>query len=224
MNELMPGNKHFTLKNAEGAVIVDYMSGTLDWKAKVVCEACNNGWMSDIESSHAKPSLTDLIIGKMDFLITQSRARSIALFAFKTAVIFDHLARKREPFFLASSRHAFRESLTIPSNVQMWMAGFRPPGKGKAQTVYHTGNVPGKNSIEIYACTYAVGHLVIQIVGCNASEVSSIQPRLARFETLSVPFWPSLPDGFIWPAGDVLRTVDDLDAFSMRWRHLTVTS
>lgn len=57
-------------------VISEWVSERLDWKAKVVCEKCNNTWMSDIENNHAKPAVTDLIVGKVDVPIPRSRARS----------------------------------------------------------------------------------------------------------------------------------------------------
>jgi len=38
----------------------------MDWKVRVVCEKCNNTWMSDIEHNHAKPVLTPLVTGQMN--------------------------------------------------------------------------------------------------------------------------------------------------------------
>lgn len=179
--------------------------------------------MSKIENDHAKPALTDLIVGDLGISITQSRAHSIALFAFKTAVVFDHLARNRQPFFERSARHEFGRSLTLPLNVNMWLAGFSPAGKGNAHTGYHTGTLPNTGGISMYVCTYAVGHVVLQTVGCNASDVHQIMPKTKQFDGLSIPFWPEIPNGFIWPAGEVLQTVDDFDSFCMRWRDIEVT-
>lgn len=179
--------------------------------------------MSAIENNHARPSLADLITGKVEIPISQPRRNSIALFAFKTAVVFDHLVRNRQPFFERSARHEFRNSLTIPSNVSIWLAGFGPAGKGNAHTCYHTGILPNTNEITMYVCTYAVGHVVLQIVGCNAPVVRQIATKTTQFDGLSVPLWPELPAGFVWPAGEVLQTVDDFDSFSMRWRDLEIT-
>jgi hypothetical protein len=153
MNDLFPGKKRFTSKNEKGEIIVDRISDNLDWKAKVVCEPCNNTWMSEIESKHAKPAMKDLIAGDLDIPVSQARARSIALFAFKTAVIFDHMKRDREPFFLRSVRHRFREHLAIPPQVRMWMARFVPMGKGEAHACYHEGEISLTNRLKLYVCT-----------------------------------------------------------------------
>src|ERR1700675_4231730 len=108
MNELFPGKKHFTNKNEHGEIVADWSSDKLDWKARVVCEPCNNTWMSQTEA-RTKKVMTNFILGKQG-PITQSCADSIAIFSFKTAVIFDHIRRDREPFFSRSVRHTFRES------------------------------------------------------------------------------------------------------------------
>jgi hypothetical protein len=221
MNELSPGKKRFSMRNDKGEVIANWVSGKLNWTAKVVCGRCNSTWMSDIETNHAKPSMTDLISGKLNIPIPQSRANSIALFAFKTAVIFDHLTRDREPFFDRSVRHEFRKSLTIPSDVAMWMAGFLPRGKGEAQTVYHEGGLSEANRIEMYVCTYSVERFVIQVVGCRHQGYSSIA---SAQEFPAVRFWPKIRDGFIWPASDVLRSVDEFNSFATRWRGLEVVA
>jgi|SRR5215469_5082405 len=150
IGDLIPGKKKFSIKDEKGKVTSQWTSDQLDWKAKVVCEKCNNTWMSDIENNHAKPAMTDLIVGRVDIPIPQARARSIALFAFKTAVVFEHLRRGHEPFFNRSARHEFRTSLAIAPNVGMWMIGFLPSAKGEAQTCYHEGGISETQRIELY--------------------------------------------------------------------------
>src|ERR1017187_10244882 len=94
MKDLFPGRRTAWFFNRETGVRKNFDSDSMDWTAKVVCESCNNGWMSDIESHHAKPALTPLITGEMDIPINLERAQSMALFAFKTAVILDHSQRR----------------------------------------------------------------------------------------------------------------------------------
>ena len=100
MDALFPGGKRFMRKDERGNITEQWFSDSLDWKAKVVCKQCNEGRMSDIENLHAKPAMADIILGKLDLAISQQRARSIAMFAFKSAVVLDHVSRGREPFFL----------------------------------------------------------------------------------------------------------------------------
>jgi len=217
MNDLFPGKKRFTRKNEQGEIVADWKASHLDWKARVVCRACNNGWMSDLENNHAKPAMTDLILGNKRLTLTQSRARSVALFAFKTAVIFDHIRRDRSPFFQRSSRHRFATNLVIPLGVSMWMAAFLPVGKGEVHTSYHEGDLFPTNHLRMYVLTYAVGHLSFQVVAARQQGFTPFSPR-EGFESLSIPFWPHLSGRMTWTPGEFLKNVEDFDAYSMRWQ------
>src|ERR1700677_4836142 len=93
MDELFVGPVKTKITDTAGFVR-EWKSSELDWKAKVVCGPCNNTWMSEIESKHAKPVMTPLIKGDSAFPIGSSEAHSLALFAFKTAVVLDHAHRR----------------------------------------------------------------------------------------------------------------------------------
>jgi hypothetical protein len=218
MGALFPGKKKYLdlIKRK------NWSSSELDWKAKVVCEPCNNGWMSEIERLHAKPAMADLIDGKLDIPIPQSRAKPIALFAFKTIVVLEHLNRSRAiRFFPRQVRYRFREKLEIPPKVRMWMTGFLPKGQGRIFTSYH--ELPKPDSLELYVCTYGVGRLVFQVVA-ESKPTSLVFSPTAGFEHLAVPFWPDIPGGFIWPPGAILETVKDFDLFATRWHRLHVSN
>ncbi len=224
MDALFPGKKRFKLRNEKGEVVHERISKSLDWTAKVVCADCNNTWMSAIENDHAKPAMTDLISGKVDIPIDEARAQSIALFAFKTAVVFDHMQRNQEPFFPGTIRHRFRESIAIPpTTVKMWMAGYLPTAKGEVLTFYSQGNLTPTNRLRLYVCTYAVGHFVFQVVAQRQQGFIPLGPA-ADYSGMAIPFWPTseLPKGFIWPPKAILRTVKDFSDFSERWRTINV--
>jgi hypothetical protein len=174
--------------------------------------------MSDIESQRAQPAMKDLIAGKVDIHISQPHANSIALFAFKTTVVIEHLNRRRTGrFFPREVRHRFRQTLDIPPNINMWMAGYLPPGQGPCTTVYH--ELPDPGSLELYVCTYAIGRFVFQVVAERKPSSFALSP-VAGFEHLAVPFYPRIPTGFVWPPEAVLKTVKDFDFFAARWSRL----
>lgn len=176
--------------------------------------------MSKIESNHAKPAMLDLIQDKPSIPIDRSRAHSIALFAFKTAVVFDHLARKRPHFFERSARHEFRISQTIPINVAMWLTRYGPSARGEVNTAYHDGIPAPERSIEMYVCTYSVQSLVLQIVGHKVKGVLGFSPEN---EFSAIPFWPEISDGLFWPPFASLNTLPEFNAFSDRWQKGTAT-
>ena len=92
----------FYRRDPTGKVMKRWAAPGIDIKANVVCRKCNETWMSNIENKHAKPAMTDLILGK-PVEINQERANSIALFAFKTAILADQMSSgeffcKRHPW------------------------------------------------------------------------------------------------------------------------------
>jgi hypothetical protein len=228
MNALFPGKKLFRRWDQNRQLMHSRSGEALDWKAKVVCEPCNNTWMSNIESQHAMPAMSELIIGKTNVPISQSRASSIALFAFKSAVILDMLNRRRPaPFFTRSTRHSFRPlPHQIPSGVSMWLANFALPGKGRVITWYNQGEVEraGRppHSFELYICSYNVGHFVFQVVAISPQMLTTFHP-LPGFESLAVPFWPRIPDNFTWPSL-AISSIRHLEDFACRWKTVTVSS
>lgn len=223
MNALFPGEKIFHNKTDRENQKV-WSGSELDWKVKVVCEACNNGWMSEIEWLNAEPALTDLIIGKAHIPVPRSRARAIALFAFKTAVILEHMRRDLPVrFFPKLVRHRFREFLEIPPTVRMWMAGFLPRGKGRCMTLYYDAPVVGAPPLEFYVCNFCVGHFMFQIVAERKPPFLAVSP-IRGYEQSAVPFWPRIPDGFMWPPESVLKTTREFEQFSMRWRRLELAN
>jgi hypothetical protein len=222
MRQLFRAKKfRFVKRDLEGNIERTWSSGEIDIKANVVCKACNEGWMSNLEDRHAKTALTDLIIGDKDLIISHVHARAIARFAFKTAVVVDHMKRNGELFFSRAVRHHFAKSLTIPRSVRVWFAGYLPMGSGNLLPFWYDKSFPQGNHIKLYVCTYAVGHFVFQVVSVEVRGVTDFSPH-ESFEHLAIPLWPNLPLGIKWPpVSDVLRTKADFERFSARWEKLS---
>lgn len=217
MGRLFKGKRfRFMRWDERGGLEKQWFERTIGMTAKVVCKVCNEGWMSSLETKHAKPAMAELIVGDERQVLSQSRANAIALFAFKTAVVVDHV-RAETPFFSRDVRHEFARSRTIPSNVQMWLAGFLPMASGRVQTQYSDTSILGKGRIRLYVCTYAVGHLVFQVVAAKSRGIPSFQPRVT-FEDLAIPFCPVIPENAPWPPINVLHNRDDFEKFAERWR------
>jgi hypothetical protein len=205
----------FRQRDEDGNVVNEWRSPRIDLTAKVVCKPCNEGWMSNLEQRHAKPSMSDLIVGREVANISQSRANSIALFAFKSVIVIDRM-RRDKPFFRRSVRHDFARRLTIPDGIQMWLAGFLPMGSGRLNTHYGDASIPSGGRLKLYACTYGVGHFIFQVVAVRSTRIPSFSPQ-ASFEYSSIPFWPAIPEGISWPPTECLRTRTDFEKFSERW-------
>lgn len=218
MNQLFAGKGLMKYEDGRGRKW-ETVSSEIDWRAKVVCAKCNNGWMSKIESEHAKPVLTPLIKDVDAIPITASLARSLAIFTFKTAVVIDHAHKlSGEPYFMLDDRNAFREQLTIPENTAMWMGRFEGHSrKIKTQSVHHAGNLSPAQPLKMYVFTCAIGSVVLQLVHAKVSGIAGFEP-LPGFEYTMAPFWPKLFPNLIWPFKPSLTTDSEFEALRDRWR------
>lgn len=184
-------------------------------RANVVCKPCNETWMSDIEQNHAKPAMSDLILGKPTAEIRPEQALSISLFAFKTAVIANHSLPEEEEFFDISLRYDFRKSLLIPPKVGMWLLGFAPDSGGGIRSV----NVyfPDKNAptLTLNVCSFYVGQLGFQVVSLKSDTVTQIE-SLPTPDNLTVLFYPTLRSDVSWPRIVALNS-EAFDGFAYRW-------
>jgi hypothetical protein len=218
MESLFPGNSTMKYKDGKGRTR-EWSTTKMDWKARVVCESCNNGWMSDIEAQHAMPALTPLIVGETSPIrITQNLARSLALFAFKTAVVMDHAHHRGSPWFSKRIRYAFREHQSLSTGIEMWMCGiFRRRGAIDLHSGYFSGDLTPTYPVHSYVCTVGMGHLVFQVHSPKHFGYTKLYP-LPMFDAVALPFWPGLPSGVDWPFPANLSGKRDFDLFSMRWK------
>lgn len=212
MNGLFPeGRVTFQQLGADGSKIRDWPAQKLNHTTNVVCEKCNNGWMSRMENEYAKPAMADLILGKRVGAISQRRARGLSLFAFKTALIADCSLPEKDYFFAKSERYAFRESLTIPPDVRMWLLGMEPRLGGAIRN--HSVHYRPNYSLNI--CSFWVGQLGFQVVSAKSARAYNLE-SLPTPPGLTFLFYPTLEPGISWPRKKVLG-VDAFNDFSSRW-------
>lgn len=219
MEALQPGKKLFRHFDANGKITNAFVKPELDWTAKVVCENCNNRWMSDIENGHAKPALSDLIAGDsgLKVPIDANRAYSMALFCVKTALVIDLISPNAPPFFRATERSDFRTSLAIPPIVNIWMARLAPRGKGRVNSGYGKTCITPTDIFRNYVCTFAAGHFVFQLAAFRSSR--RFEP-LPGFELSAVPFYPRF-EKFVWPPPCDLADTQQFELLAMRWRAIS---
>lgn len=202
-----------------------WIKKTLNTKAAVVCESCNNGWMSKLENDHAKPALESLILRDRLSSLTPERLKSIANFAFKTAVVANHMESDRQPFFDVNARRSFAKSLTIPRGVQIWLSAFKEEGHGLARAVYHASPKNAVRPFELYVLTFGAGFLLFQFVGArwlNAGISGCPFVKQGSFwNKFCIPFWPSDDNSVLWPPNKQfdLRLVRP---FTLRWKDTSV--
>jgi hypothetical protein len=171
-------------------------------KAKCVCEACNNGWMSDLES------LSKKIIGPMLLdvggWIDPDRQKTIARWSLKTAMVFESLTRSNRPNFYTTEECAnVRLASNFPLRTSVWLGRFNQSGLGAWGKDIKAGRNGIPEAGDAYGTTFVVGKLIIQVVTLHVSPthetvVSDLDPHGVVIKNSLVSIWPSHRTAF-WP-------------------------
>src|SRR4029079_12587905 len=103
-----------TIYGEDGAIVRQYPSDRLDVTSDVVCDPCNNTWMSDL-STEAKHRLEPLIRRADPTDFHEADLLTIAAFAFLKSAVLDWstIELNRKPCISRTACVSFRESLTL---------------------------------------------------------------------------------------------------------------
>jgi hypothetical protein len=228
INAILPA-RTFTFSKREKGNVKSWQASELNLKARVVCGPCNHGWMSDIDNNEAKPILRHLIVDLGPRRISIYRLISIALFAFKTAVVADHMGTGGTPIFTEAERYAFRETLKLPSGLFMWIGALGSYNRGTFKSRHLVPEARGENDLGLYVFTYAAGHFVVQLAVARWSThnpkrpLSPIMEQSAEWDSRMTPFFPPITGRIVWPPPEFL-TYQTLDELTERWTTFTLSS
>jgi hypothetical protein len=190
----------------------EYDAKVIKEKLPVVCEKCNNTWMSDL-TGRVKDHFQDAIIDGTPFSLSLRDAALLAAFTFLKAVVADHAIEKDNSFFTRAARERFRESLAVPPEVQMWIAAYQGVQRysGRCSNAILTPNESSPlYGIEFYSFTYVVGQLALQV---HSARWKQAYRRITPLPVLTphdqwgpaaIRFWPSDGPAVSWPPAKYL--------------------
>jgi hypothetical protein len=142
----------------------EYLGNKIELKVGCACAACNNGWMSSLESQ-AKPILTPMVLGERAELDDEQQAL-VALWAIKSVMVFDHLDGPVGPYFRQEEREVFRDDPWTVRKGCMVVAGCYG-GNLKASARpgrTTTGRLSGEDTgIPMLRSTLTVGRLLLMV-------------------------------------------------------------
>jgi hypothetical protein len=174
---------------------------------RVVCERCNNGWMSRIENA-AAPVLGPVILGRKLRLDVFAQKLIATWIALKTFII-EHNDRSRVVASQAQ-RTAFRDQRTIPAGMRIWIAqcgsgGWRSALYWEVHTM-GTSEHDRPGGPNTQSLTFGMGPLLIHVLFCTVAEVdlemqSVSQPLVPRI-------FPSQTTTLDWPPPRALTPLE----------------
>lgn len=178
------------------------ISITPGMRVKFVCDDCNHGWMSDLETA-VKPLLGSML-HDVTLRIDGTQQSAIARWAIKTTMVMESIANRVHPFFERDERERLHSSLAIPPNTYVWLA--RSVGEyDLAYVGMHLWNEkPGDpKAIHCYVNSIGFGYLVLQVFSAH---IPDGHPRMdvptvfsAPWEKLLIQIWPTTERFLAWP-------------------------
>jgi hypothetical protein len=176
----------------------DVPEPTIDKQIRIVCEPCNNGWMSRIEQA-CKDVITSLILGKPVTLDVISQRLVVNWAVLKLIV-----CEQNDPTNLVTTpeiRTAFKDGRTIPTRARVYIArcgqgGWESSVWRHADTI-GARDQPRPGSMNVQAMTLGIGELLVHMVH---STTPVFEPALDhRKSGLVEQIWPTDKAVIIWP-------------------------
>lgn len=176
----------------------DIPEQTIEKQLRIVCEPCNNGWMSGIENA-CRDLITLLIEGKPIKLDVISQ-RLIATWAVLKLMICE----QNDPTNIVTTqemRTAFMNNRTMPSRLRVYIArcgqgGWQSSLWRHADTIGRPDQ-PRPDGINVQAMTLGIGQLLIHVVH---STTDVFEPVLEHGNSgLVEQIWPTTKAIIDWP-------------------------
>jgi hypothetical protein len=179
---------------------------------KIVCAACNNGWMAALEQ-RAQPLLTPMVRGERSITLSPDDQATVALWFVKTAMTTQWASAKhRHPGIPLKHYRALYETGAPPSTAHMWIFACshedRPlgtpaePARSRIArlTKYRPTAVPADQPDRPgWAATLAIGNVGAHMVA-HGYEGVSVSPTYEGGPTAGLqPIWPPHGTPVTWP-------------------------
>lgn len=189
-------------------------------KVRHVCQQCNNGWMSQLESQ-SKHFLQPLITGKRCKLDISSQT-TIAIWSMKTSMVLEALDQPSQRAYTQQEREQLRTLYAMPWRTSVWLALSIHPSIFLSCKNRHL-NADNEKDISGVSITMAFAHLVLQVltirvprdVGPTTQVTTNV--RRGPWDQATVQIWPAKPIQTEWPPALGLSGEEGLDALADRF-------
>lgn len=189
-------------------------------KVRCVCQSCNNGWMSQLESK-AKLFLQPLLMGESRSLYMDGQT-TIALWSLKTAMVMEALDQPQQRAYAPREREQLRVLSVIPWRTSVWLATSADPSFFLSRKNRHL-IADDANNISGVSITMAFGHLALQVltirvppeVGPNTRVTTNVQR--GPWDQATVQIWPARSMPVTWPPPMGMNSEAGIDALAERF-------
>jgi hypothetical protein len=181
----------------------EWLRRSFQEKTRVVCQSCNNGWMSKLEEA-AQPVLTPAI-QRSRCLLTADEQAVAAAWAFKTCLVFQASQAER-PIAPPTHFYDLRRLGNPPRQVSIWISSHYRARQDALNSAYvqrplsleaqdgesASGKVVG------YLCFLAVGGVSFLVVGHHYNGSAEVSLEGLITDALD-QIWPDPSGALLWP-------------------------
>lgn len=183
--------------------------GVFTFKVVAVCEPCNNGWMSRLESA-VIPTLTPMARGEGNVTLSRPAQRRLAFWIAKTAMVFTMTEAPMVPteHYAFLYRRRSRKDRDLPSDVRVLISACPNP-----QYIFKIQLRPPEKPASLaqpYAIAMNVGNLLMQITFDPGKTLTHLNDRFDPRSLIQI--WPIVHDEVKWPPQPPLDRLN-YDAF-----------
>jgi hypothetical protein len=194
-------------------------------KGRCVCEECNHGWMSDLETN-VKPIISPLICDVPSSL-EYVQQLAIATWTLKTAMAFECIKGAANPaktgkdvFYCSAQRTHLWKWRTPPSDTFVWIGRYEPEFSLWVQNDRVSDSQPRGLLDEGSVTTFGVGRLLIQAITVRRSEQDiqyAIRTDKSTWDEALIPIWPHGRSFIRWPPQRSVSGYDNLMSLARRF-------
>lgn len=185
---------------------VTWESQDLDVQIQLPCTTCNNGWMSDLEST-VEPIITPMIKPGTARALDVAHQTVLAAWMMKTAMVAEPLSPMRPHYYTPAERQFLMDRLTPPAGVRIWIGRYRGRFRCHSSADHLRSPKPGGLLLPGYCSTFAVGHLAFQVFSYRRSRGQPEYFRVRRgfwSRTLLQLYPPTRGVIMLWPPRETL--------------------
>ena len=224
-------NRFVHVRSTGGNTTGLWESRNIDVTTDVVCDKCNNVWLSQFENDDIKPLATPLILGSHDVLLPPVAQWKVAAWAYKMAMLLE-VSNPDRPrrFFTAADRKHFRDTTLANEHVRVFLSKYRygqHPAHAHLPVHNFTEREGDRRSFDLKISTMTAGALGMQVLAVrSASSGELVYASEVEFEFLGkardaiVRIWPPSSDAVRWPPVQTM-TPQDVEDWTDMWANPT---
>ena len=189
-------------------------------KARNVCDSCNSGWMSQIETN-AKDILTNLMLGKR-ITLTSEDQESLINWITLTTIMAEYTDLKHQAI-TTIERELFYDTKKSLSNWRIWIGRYKGTEwiqryRHQGIAAYSSDNIPSTPIPNTQSSTFVFGELFIHVVSTTVNDMNLRLILPKDLKNKMIQLWPIQRQQLRWPPIEVFTpTFTDIQVDTISW-------